>query len=217
MDPREKQQTRWLTISRITALTDGIFAIVMTLLVLSLESPEQYQVSNIVQLKNILLAQWHVLYIYFLSFLILANFWIANHSEFSHLKATNITHLWFSIFFLMFISLLPFTSSLSGDFPNYWLTQACFHLNMFLISSTFLMGWQYASFNKRLLKDEISESLIIYVNIRTWVTPIISIVCLILAFFTPGYSSLPYILIPILHKVVVPEYRKHISIRSKKR
>ncbi len=208
MDPREKQQTRWLTINRITALTDGVFAIVMTLLVLSLEAPEPHEVASIADLRLILINQWHTLYIYFLSFLILANFWIANHSEFSHLKATNVTHLWYSIIFLMFTALLPFTSSLSGDYPTYWLTQGCFHLNMFLISSTFLMTWQYASYKHRLLKEDVSESLVKYVNIRTWVTPVVSIFCMILAFFIPGYSSIPYIMIPIIHRVIVPKYKR---------
>ncbi|HEX38368.1 MAG TPA: DUF1211 domain-containing protein [Candidatus Cloacimonetes bacterium] len=214
MDPREQQQTKWLTINRITALTDGVFAIVMTLLVLSLEAPEPHEITNIVHLKHLLMNQWHVLYIYFLSFLILANFWIANHSEFSHLKATNIIHLWYSIIFLMFTALLPFTSQLSGDYPHYWLTQGCFHLNMFLISATFLMSWQYASYKRRLIKDNVSDNLLKYIQIRIWVTPIVAILCILLAFFIPNYSSIPYILIPIIHRIIVPKYKKR-SIADK--
>jgi len=202
MATKKNQHKHWLTINRITSLTDGVFAIVMTLLVLSLDAPEQFHIENAHHLKLFLVKQWHVLYIYILSFLILANFWIGHHYRFALLKATNITHLWFNIIFLMVVALLPFSSSLSGDFPQFWLTQSCFHINMFLISIASLLSWQYASRDQKLLKDYVAKNIITRINIRLWITPLISIFCLFLAIFTPSYSSLPYILIPVINKTI---------------
>jgi len=202
MDEPKKAETRWLTLNRITALTDGIFAIVMTLLVLTLDLPEKVELLNQAEIKEFLNSQWHVLYIYILSFLILAKFWTAHHSQFSHLKATNPKHLWLNIIFLMFIALLPFTADLAGALPTYWISQYPFHLNMFLISITFLMSWQYASKGRRLLKDDVSEDLIKYISLKSWITPLVAIICMITAFIVPAYSSIPYLTIPIIHKFI---------------
>ena len=213
-ETEQKNQTidvrhhRWLTLNRIAALTDGIFAIVMTLLVLTLELPQKVKILNHAEIKMFLHSQWHVLYIYFLSFMILAKFWTAHHSQFSHLKATNPTHLWLNIVFLMFAALLPFTSDLAGELPAYWLSQMPFHLNMFLISITFLMSWLYASRNSRLLKDDVTQNFVRYITSITWVTPLVAIFCMLTAFFIPAYSSVPYISIPILHRILLNHYQK---------
>ncbi|MDP8241631.1 MAG: TMEM175 family protein [Candidatus Celaenobacter antarcticus] len=202
LNPLTDLSHRWLTLNRIAALTDGIFAIVMTLLVLTLDLPEKVELLNQAEIKVFLNTQWHVLYIYMLSFLILAKFWTAHHSQFSHLRATNPTHLWLNIIFLMFSALLPFTADLAGELPNYWLSQFPFHLNMFLISITYLMCWQYATADRRLLKDDTSENLVRYISLKTWVTPFVAILCMLTAFIVPAYSSVPYLLIPIIHKFI---------------
>jgi uncharacterized membrane protein len=198
---------RWLTLNRIEALTDGIFAIVMTLLVLSLDLPDKVELLNQTEVRTFLHSQWHDLYIYVLSFMILAKFWTAHHSQFSHLKATNPTHLWLNIIFLMFTALLPFTSDLAGELPVYWMSQMPFHLNMFLISVTFLMSWLYASQNKRLLKDDVTDNFVRYISCKAWVTPLVAIFCMFTAFIIPMYSSLPYLAIPIIHKILLVRYR----------
>ena len=198
---------RWLTLNRITALTDGIFAIVMTLLVLTLDLPEKVELMNHADIREFLNSQWHVLFIYVLSFLILAKFWTAHHSQFSHLKATNPTHLWLNIIFLMFTALLPFTSDLAGELPIYWLSQIPFHINMFLISITFLMSWLYASKDRRLLKDDVSEDLIKYISLKARITPLVAMICMIAAFIIPAYSSVPYLMIPIIHKFILSRFK----------
>lgn len=199
---------RWLTLNRIAALTDGIFAIVMTLLVLTLDLPEKVGIMNHADIREFLNSQWHVLFIYMLSFLILAKFWTAHHSQFSHLKATNPTHLWLNILFLMFTALLPFTADLAGELPIYWLSQIPFHINMFLISITFLMSWLYASKGRRLVKDDVSEDLIKYISLKARVTPLVAMICMIAAFIIPAYSSVPYLMIPIVHKFILSRFKR---------
>lgn len=170
----------------------------MTLLVLAIDLPEKVELLNEDQIRNFLHSQGHVLYIYILSFMILAKFWIDHHSQFAHLKATNPTHLWLNILFLMFAALLPFTSDLAGELPTYWLSQFPFHMNMFLISITFLISWQYASNKRKLLQDDVPQNYVRYITKRILVTPLFSIFCMLLAFFKPSFSSLPYLAIPII-------------------
>ena len=199
---------RWLTLNRIAALTDGIFAIVMTLLVLTLDLPEKVGIMNHADIRDFLNSQWHVIFIYMLSFLILSKFWTAHHSQFSHLKATNPTHLWLNILFLMFTALLPFTADLAGELPIYWLSQIPFHINMFLISITFLMSWLYASKGRRLVKDDVSEDLIKYISLKARVTPLVAMICMIAAFIIPAYSSVPYLMIQIVHKFILSRFKR---------
>jgi uncharacterized membrane protein len=83
-----------MTTHRIEALTDGIYAIAMTLLVLNLALPgtETY-LAQTVELRDLLFGQAHKFFNYALSFILLAVFWIIHHDQFHFIKRTNRTHL----------------------------------------------------------------------------------------------------------------------------
>jgi TMEM175 potassium channel family protein len=71
--------------SRIEMLTDGIFAIVMTLLVLEIAVPQLTHPQVAAgELPKRLLELWPVIYSYALSFIILGFFWINHHDQFIH-------------------------------------------------------------------------------------------------------------------------------------
>ena len=98
--------------SRIEMLTDGIFAIVMTLLVLEIAVP-QLTHSEVAagETPKRLLELWPVIYSYALSFIILGFFWINHHDQFYYIKRGNHVFVWITIFHLMFIAFIPFSNS----------------------------------------------------------------------------------------------------------
>jgi uncharacterized membrane protein len=85
----QKGVTSFLAVHRVVALTDGVFAIVMTLLVLEIGVPEIAQTSLHAELPRRLLELWPKLLSYGISFVILGMFWYMHHVAFHHIKRSD--------------------------------------------------------------------------------------------------------------------------------
>ncbi len=103
--------------NRIEALTDGVFAIVLTLLVLELSIPVISEASRSHDITRSLMVMWHVYISYVMSFLILGLFWLHHSGLYTYIKHSDGRLAILNLFFLMFVSLIPFSSSLVA---HYW-------------------------------------------------------------------------------------------------
>ncbi|MGZ7160427.1 MAG: TMEM175 family protein [Methanobacterium sp.] len=95
---------------RLETLADGIFAIAMTLLILSIELPNA-SLSSVLDFRVYILQLIPQILIYFISFILLAIFWLNHHLLFA-IKKANLVLMWINIIWLMFIALVPFTTQL---------------------------------------------------------------------------------------------------------
>jgi uncharacterized membrane protein len=94
--------------NRIEALSDGIFAIVMTLLILEFHVPNLPLNAPNVEVAPALLALWPKFVSYTVTFVSLGYFWVGHHIMYHAIRRADRTLLWLNIFFFMFVSLLPF-------------------------------------------------------------------------------------------------------------
>jgi uncharacterized membrane protein len=100
-------QSRQLPTARLEAFSDGVFAIAVTLLVLDLKVPESPQ-----RLLEQLLAEWPSLLGYLVSFAFISASWVA-HAGLTHvLRNADGVFLGLNLLLLLFVSFLPFTTSL---------------------------------------------------------------------------------------------------------
>ncbi len=195
-----------MTTHRIEALTDGIFAIAMTLLVLNLSLPEmETGLTQTAEVHNLLIGQMHKFFNYALSFVLLAIFWILHHQQFHFIKRTDRVHLWINIFTLMFIVLIPFSASLVGDYPNEWMAKFFFDLNLFIIGLFFIWNWTYATKRHRLVDRSLDPQRIALGKKRGAVTPFVALLAMALSAINPQFSSSVYLLIPII--LSLPHFR----------
>ena len=134
----------WMNTKRIETLVDGIFAIAMTLLVLSLNVPNFPYPATDTQVLNSLLSMGQQFSVYFISFILLASFWRVNHAQFYFIKKTDQTLLWINIIWLSFIALIPFSTNLIGNYGYLKVSLIFFDLNIFLIAILFNLNWYYA-------------------------------------------------------------------------
>ena len=128
--------------SRIMGLTDGIFGMVMTLLVFAIALPE-LQIANYSDFISFISTLTPTIGVTIVGFVLIASFWIYHH-EFIKLKTLNIPYLWINIIFLICISFIPFTTSLIGNYSHFFLSEALFGLNIFLTIVFFLLMYYYA-------------------------------------------------------------------------
>ena len=97
---------------RLESLTDAVFAIVMTILVLELSVPAIAEGSAHAGLWSRLIDMWPKFLSYGVTFLMLGFMWIFHHRQFSHIRRLDNVFAWINIFALMFVALLPFSTSL---------------------------------------------------------------------------------------------------------
>jgi uncharacterized membrane protein len=187
-----------MTTHRIEALTDGIFAVAMTLLVLNLKLPQGGGEGVEACLLDLITGHSHVFLNYATSFLLAAVFWIIHHQQSSVIKRTDRTHIWLNILILMFVSLIPFSTSLVSDYRNDWMASVFFGMNMFILGSLFYLNWDYATRNRKLVALNLDPRRIAVGKKRSAVTPIVSLLAVALALVDVRLSTLAYILIPVI-------------------
>jgi uncharacterized membrane protein len=115
---------------RLEGLTDGIFAVAMTLLVIELKVPESSHINSQDDLIN---AVGHLLpkfIAWFISFFVLAQFWYGNHRLFHFVRHVNGKFAFLTLAYLGFISLVPFSSALVGDYQPIFFSQVFYSINL---------------------------------------------------------------------------------------
>jgi uncharacterized membrane protein len=153
---KKRESATILTTNRLEFLTDGVFAIVMTLLVLEISIPEIAQPSLQAELPRRLLELWPKLFSYVLSFLVLGILWTLHHRSFHSIKRSDNALIWLNIIFLMFVALIPFSTSLLGNYGTEQLSIVIYSANALLALGMRLLIWTYATGKYRLVDSDIS-------------------------------------------------------------
>jgi len=133
----------YLPLHRCEALTDGIFAVAMTLLVIELKLPEHGLVHSADELAAALLGLAPKAMSWALSFFILALFWIGHHRAFAWVRHADSRLVTLNLLQLAVVSLMPFSAALSGEYGGVLLSQVVFSTNMALLGILALMVLRY--------------------------------------------------------------------------
>jgi uncharacterized membrane protein len=132
-------------LDRLAALSDGIFAVAMTLLVLDLHLPLAAQVQGEGELLTALAAlgpQWIT---YGMSFLTLGIFWAGQQTQLNHLAEGTRDLTWIHLGFLFAVTLLPLSTRLLAAFIHYRTALGIYWLNIFVLGAMLFWSWVYAT------------------------------------------------------------------------
>jgi uncharacterized membrane protein len=175
--------------SRIEALSDGVFSITMTLLVLKLEVPEVMHHSSNQEMLQDLLTLWPGFTTYVVTFLIAGGFWFLHHTSFHFIRKTNGVLIWISLFFLMLVALLPFSAGLMNHLLIHPVSQLFYYGNQLAIAALLNLTWLYA--RRASLLDAADPIQIKAMTHRIGMTAAVFAACLITAIFLPFWSWVP--------------------------
>jgi uncharacterized membrane protein len=103
-------------LSRILALSDGVFAIALTLLVPNIEVPEIPENLVAEELSGKLLDPWSKFLSYVIRFVVILFYWMAHHSIFGLIRNHDRVLVWLNSLFLMCVAFLPFPVALLGEY-----------------------------------------------------------------------------------------------------
>ena len=130
---------------RLGALSDGIFAVSMTLLVLALAVPAAADVKEAGGLSPALVHLVPNLVTYFMSFLTLGIFWVGQQTQLSQLERSDRDYTWIMLAFLLFVTLVPFSTGLLAAYYQSRLALVEYWLNILVLGLFILAGAEYAA------------------------------------------------------------------------
>ena len=120
---------------RLDALTDGVFAFAMTLLVVNLELPKDFHPTSATELISALFGLGDTFIAYVITFLVLATFWLARARTKEEPEAASGAYAWSLLSHLFFVTLMPFSMIVAGHYdlaPAIWV----YGTNMVFLSLT---------------------------------------------------------------------------------
>ncbi|HEV2652910.1 MAG TPA: TMEM175 family protein [Rhizomicrobium sp.] len=138
---------------RLAALSDGVFAFAMTVLVLDIRPPELKDIHSEQELIHALLALAPRFVPFVMSFMTLGIFWVGQQTQHNALSHTDRSYTWLHIGFLMTICLLPFSTALLAEFIEYRPALLIYWFNILLQGVFLLASWYRAKWSGLVDKD----------------------------------------------------------------
>lgn len=174
---------------RLTSLADGIFAIVMTLLVLEIRIPQLGEAVTDVALFEHLLEMLPTFFSYVLSFVVLFTYWRAHHFIVSGF-ARNIDSRLINInaVFFIFVTLVPFSAALLGQYNDLQLTVILFSLHVILLGLILYWMRNHILFAETIENEELAFHSLFHSNIRVAVPIVFAVLAILLSFFNITFS-----------------------------
>lgn len=123
-------------IERLLALSDGVVAIALTLLVLQLAVPMVADAGSPSQLAHKLGSMRDQFSSYLIAFYVIAQYWLVHHRVFRTVSGHDESLAWWNFAFLLTITLVPFTSALLGKYADNPLGVDLFNFNLLLVTFT---------------------------------------------------------------------------------
>jgi len=194
------------SLERLAALSDGIFAVAMTLLVLDLHVPMNDLVHSEQQLRAALFVLAPQFIAYLMSCLTLGIFWAGQQTQLNYIARGTRDLTWIHIAFLFAVSLLPFSTRLLAEFIQYRTALLLYWANIFILGAVLYVSWRYAS-RARLLKDDIPVEIRRAVRRRIVIAQGLYAAGAALCFFST-YASIAFIVAVQLNYAIAPRFTK---------
>ncbi|HEY6130289.1 MAG TPA: TMEM175 family protein [Candidatus Acidoferrum sp.] len=152
--PTSYNQIAGQSAERLAALSDGVFAVAMTLLLLELHAPARETVHTERELLHAMAAFLPQLAVYLMSFLTLGIFWVGQQTQLNHLRRSNRDLTWLHLAFLFAVTLMPVSTRFLTEFAEYRAALLAYWLNILLLGLLLYLSWGCAT-HASLISDDI--------------------------------------------------------------
>lgn len=214
MDKKQKEidESSRISLRRLQTLTDCIFALALTLLIIFIEKPPVNMEPTEEAIRKYLFGQLDVVAAYIITFMNIAFYWFFSHNQSKHLRRSDCVHTWLTVLTLMFIGLLPFSNALNVAFPDSLTVQLFYSSVVFFVGLLFCIDWLYATRNDRLVDRSISPGTIEGLIVESLVQPVAALLSIIGAFIGTFWWKAPFVLVPVAIFVIsrLWEHRRKI-------
>jgi uncharacterized membrane protein len=203
-------------VERLLALSDGVVAIALTLLVLSLHVPvstvrHHIDPTSAGDLASALRGLADPFVSYVISFYVIAQFWLAHHRTFRLLTGHDEALAWWNFLFLFTITLLPFTADLLGQYSENPLAVGIFALNL-LVGSLSTITVMTVAQRKGLLKSTASPQVLRAGRVRALGIMVVVAASMGVAWYSPDLAKYMWFLIAVVPRVMTRWVDQHMPL-----
>jgi uncharacterized membrane protein len=195
---RDAREQSGMPKTRLEAFSDGIFAIVVTLLVLEVHVPMLVGPNVSASLRRDLIGMAPLFLSYALSFGIICIWWVAHHHFFALLTRSSRSLLWLNSLFLFWLAFIPFPTALLGNYPRETIAVMCYGGAMALAGASFSAMRYYAFFVGNLVDPKIDGRLLKGSMLKSISNPLFHSAAVLLALIDTRIALALYVAIPLL-------------------
>ncbi len=192
-------------------LSDTIFALAMALTIFGFDFPKFAESASNMEINQFLISQLEPLENYLITFVILAFYWIDHVKQFSHYRKTDEIHLWLYIVYLMCLFIVPFSNVLIMYFPDNYIVQICYSINIFLIGLFSFVNWTYATYKHRLIDTDLNKETINYIRVNSLIEPIVALITIIVALIKPSLWDISWASVIIFYILAETFIKKSVD------
>ena len=183
---------------RILALSDGVFAIATTLLILQIAVPVR---TTDAQLPAELLRLWPRYLAYLVSFVVIARFWVIHRVAFRLIARADGTLVWLNLTLLLLVGFLPFPTAVVGAHAGSPAAAVLYATSVVLAGIASTAYWWYASGRGNLLKPEAGRQ-VRALRARGVTGPVFFALTLPIAYFAPNKAEIAWLLVFPITRIV---------------
>lgn len=180
----------YLNKHRLEALADGIFAVAMTLLVIELKIPETAHITTQEQLIAALAHLIPKFIAWLISFFVLAIFWASHHRLFHYVRVVDGKLTWMTIGYLAGVSLMPFSSALTGEYGGALVSQIFYSMNMALLGIMALLKSRYVHKHPELCSIPMPAGVFKGARVRTIGLIVVAAIAILITWAIPGKGAI---------------------------
>ena len=185
---------------RLLALSDGVIAIAITLLVLDINIPTIPAGSTVAVLWDLIAEQWQEFFAYLLSFFVAGFYWVLHRRVFIHINRHNRGVLWLNLLFLLFVGFVPYATNMFTTYPNqFGVTFYAGTLALTGFSLTLL--WGYAS-REQLIEEGLTSLTVGIQATRFLASPVVFVLSAVIAMFDPTIAIISWFLLLSINSIL---------------
>lgn len=190
---------KWESTARVEAISDGLFAVALTLLVLDIKVP--HAVGPGAALSRQIWALLPHLGLYAASFLVVGFYWVAHTLVFGTIERSDRWLLWINLLYLLPVAFLPFATQLLAEYPQHRSATMFYGADVFLVGLMQFALWVYAVRGRRLIPAEAEPGPLRAGTRRLALMPLSSLAGVFLALLSPPLSLAVFVLTPLVYIV----------------
>jgi len=197
------------SLERLAALSDGIFAVAMTLLVLDIHIPSAEAIHSEAELCRALTAMAPQWIAYLMSFLTLGIFWAGQQTQLNHIREGSRDLTWIHMGFLFWVTLVPLTTRLLAEFITYRMALLLYWFNILLLGAVLYWSWTYVT-RHDLIKEETAVEIRGAICRRILIAQSLYAFGALLCVFS-NYLSIALIVLVQLNYAIAPRFGKRLG------
>ena len=174
-------------LGRLLALSDGVFAFAMTLLVVQLAVPQLAQ-GQASQLGSQLLAEGPSYFSYLISFVVISMYWYSHHRLFRYIRRWDAWLITLNLGALLFVAVMPFPTAIMGRYGDQTLAVVIYAATLGTTGLFIWLIWWYG-IRRQLFTRSLEQHAARQFRWRAFLTPAVFFLSIPLAFWQPRVAQ----------------------------